>query len=68
MGGRGRKGNVRKGPESLISFMFSDIKNFLPFSFSSSGKWKISVHFHFHPEGNGKLGSIFIFILREMEG
>ena len=61
MGGRGREGNVRKVPES---FIFSEIKNFLPFSFSSSGKWKISVHFHFHPEGNGKLGSIFIFILR----
>ena len=65
MGGRGRKGNVRKGPESLISFMFSDIKNFLPFSFSSSGKWKISVHFHFHPEGNGRLRANFSLFLKK---
>ena len=52
-GGEREEGNVRKVPESLFNFMFSEIKNFC--------------NFHFHPEGNGKLGSIFIFILREME-
>ena len=55
MGGRGREGDVRKVLESLTSFMLSEIEIFPPFSFPSSGKWKIRVHFQFRHEENGIL-------------
>ena len=55
MGERGREGDVRKVLESLTSFMLSEIEIFPPFSFPSSGKWKIRVHFQFSHEENGIL-------------